>query len=275
MKTKLLILTLCLIVSSSLYSQVGINTDNSPPDNSAMLDVKSISKGLLPPRMTTAQQNAIASPVAGLVVYNTDAQTLYIFNGTSWVQVLPVNQNWVCGAPFMDSRDGRFYKTIPIGTQCWMTENINFGLHVNGSSNQTNNGIIEKYCYDDLESNCSIYGGFYQWNEMMNYVGSSNLNPSGIQGICPAGWHVPSDAEWNQLCIFLGGWSVSGGTLKEVGTQHWVNPNTGATNQSGFTALGAGDRENIGTYSYFGIASSCWGSSDSNSVFARYLWTCL
>jgi len=91
--------------------------------------------------------------------------------------------------PFTDARDGKTYNTVLIGTQCWMRENLNIGTRIDGSQNQTDNGTIEKYCYDDLESNCDIYGGLYQWDEAMQYV-----TTQGVQGICPAGWHLPTDA---------------------------------------------------------------------------------
>lgn len=106
---------------------------------------------------------------------------------------------------FTDQRDNQDYRWVKIGNQTWMAENLNTGTMLTGkSSNSYNNGIIEKYCYNDLESNCDKYGGLYKWDEIMNYQGSSSLNPSGIRGICPDGWHIPSDEEWNELERFLG-----------------------------------------------------------------------
>lgn len=148
--------------------------------------------------------------------------------------------SFVCGNPITDIRDGRSYNTVQIGSQCWLKENLNIGQRINGSQEQTNNSIIEKYCYSDFESNCDVYGGLYQWNEMMAYNSSSNTNPSNVEGICPSGWHLPSASEWTQLCNFLGGENVAGGKLKEVGTLHWFPPNVGATNESEFTGLPGG-----------------------------------
>jgi uncharacterized protein (TIGR02145 family) len=74
----------------------------------------------------------------------------------------------------------------------------------------------------------------------MNGAASSNTNPSNVQGICPNGWHLPSKAEWQQFAGFLGGVNIAGGKLKETGNGHWINPNTGATDEVGFTALPAG-----------------------------------
>ena len=130
---------------------------------------------------------------------------------------------------------GQNYNTVLIGTQCWFRENLNVGTRINGVVHQTNNSVIEKYCYNNLPSNCNVYGGLYQWGEMMQYV-----TTEGARGICPEGWHVPAASEWIVLREFLGDSLVAGGKMKETGYTHWAPPNTGATNSSGFTGLGAG-----------------------------------
>ena len=137
-----------------------------------------------------------------------------------------------------------------------------------GSANQTNNGIIEKYCYNNDDANCAIYGGLYQWDEAMQYV-----TTEGTQGICPIGWHLPTDAEWTLLTIFLGGESIAGGKMKEAGTAHWYAPNTGATNSSGFTALGSGYRNNSGNFYNLKYDEIFWSSSqaDATTAWYRYL----
>ncbi|MBI9037516.1 MAG: hypothetical protein JEY97_05225 [Bacteroidales bacterium] len=99
-----------------------------------------------------------------------------------------------CPMAFIDPRDGQEYNAVMIGSQCWMAENINAGEIINGSQSQINNGIIEKFCYDNDFVNCEIYGGLYQWNEMMDYT-----TIEGVQGICLTGWHLPTDEEWKQL----------------------------------------------------------------------------
>jgi len=241
---------------------VGINADGSEPDNSAMLDVSSTSKGFLPPRMNTTQRNSISSPVEGLVIYNTDEKTLNIYNGNSWDSIIP----FFCGQSFKDLRDGKVYTTVQIGTQCWMAQNLNIGNKIDGSGEQTNNSptpIIEKYCNDNNESNCDIYGGLYQWDEMMQYS-----TTSGVQGICPTGWHVPTDAEWATLITFLGGESVAGGKMKETGTTHWNGYNTGATNSSGFTALPGGYRATSGLYYTTGWNCTLWSSTQNSTTDA-------
>jgi len=105
-----------------------------------------------------------------------------------------VGGTFSCGQTLVDSRDGEYYATVQIGTQCWMAENLNVGTRINGVVSQTNNGIIEKHCYNDNETNCATYGGMYQWDETMQYS-----TVSGIQGICPTGWHIPAHDEFTTL----------------------------------------------------------------------------
>jgi len=152
----------------------------------------------------------------------------------------------------------QMYNTVQIGTQCWMAENLNIGTMVTRSS--TNNKIIEKYCYNNSFSNCYIYGGLYQWDEMMQYS-----TQQGAQGICPEGWHIPSDSEWTELIDFLGGESVAGGKMKSL-LSFWNNPNTGATNESGFSALPAGCNGEAPLFSFENLGKNgiFWTSSPSN-----------
>lgn len=173
---------------------------------------------------------------------------------------------FVCGTPMTDTRDGKTYSTVMIGTQCWFAQNLNVGTKVPSSAGQTEDGVFEKYCYNDDDANCAVYGGLYQWDEAMLYT----LTP-GAQGICPAGWHLPTDAEWTTLTTFLGGEAVAGGKLKEAGTTHWLSPNTGATNETGFTALPGGIRN--GTAPYFdglGYYGFWWSSNVYNTYTAWY-----
>ena len=273
MKKILILITYLLMIGPGLFAQTGVNTDGSQPDNSAMLDVKSTTRGLLPPRMTTTQMNGIPSPPEGLVVYNTTVNTICWFNGTSWV-------NWIN----LDGRGGdsvfyggKTYKSVIIGMQCWMTENLNVGTAILGNQDQANNGVIEKFCYNNITNNCDVYGGLYQWAEVVQYLNGAantvswNPAPAGnVQGICPAGWHLPSDAEWNTLATCLGGAVVAGGKMKETGIVHWDYPNVGATNSSGFTGLPAGDRDVSGTYIFLAIYGDFWTSSESSSNQAWY-----
>ena len=107
----------------------------------------------------------------------------------------------------------------------------------------------------------------------MNGAGSSGANQSGVQGVCPDGWHLPSDAEWTVLTDYLGGESLAGGKLKEAGTTHWWSPNTGATNSSGFTALPGGGRANTGGFYPTCKSALFWSATeyDSSDAWDRYL----
>jgi len=169
-----------------------------------------------------------------------------------------------CGDTLFDTRDGQFYTTVQIGTQCWMAENLNTGTLISGGTNSANNGIIEKYCYADDTNNCNTYGGLYQWNEAMQYNSTQ-----GVQGICPFGWHFPTDTEWTNLGDNLGGSGVAGGKVKEAGTTHWQSPNTGATNSSGFTGLPGGNLGNSGTFNYLSTNAFLWSSTEYTSTEVR------
>ncbi len=171
---------------------------------------------------------------------------------------------------FIDSRDGIKYKTVKIGDQIWMAENLKFLLEV-GIPDILSETTAYHYVlgYDGTNTveakateNYNSYGVLYNWPAAMNGERQSNTNPSGVQGVCPAGWHLPSHAEWEQLIDFLGGENVAGGKLKETGTTHWLSPNTGATNESGFNAVPGGDT-NLGR-DLTGVYSIWWSSSWNN-----------
>ena len=146
---------------------------------------------------------------------------------------------------------------------------------------------MEKYCYHNSTANCDTYGGLYQWAEMVQYLyGATNTTswnpvPGGnVQGICPPGWHIPTDAEWKTLEMHLGmtqtetdvwdwrGIHNEGGKLKEIGTMHWDSPNTGATNSSGFTALPGGYRYSNGSFHYLDYYGYWWSSSETSGAGA-------
>jgi uncharacterized protein (TIGR02145 family) len=164
--------------------------------------------------------------------------------------------------------EGQVYNTVLIGAQCWLKENLNVGTMIPGTQEMVDNDTIEKYCYNDEEDSCDVYGGLYQWDEMMQYV-----TTEGTQGICPTGWHLPTDAEWCTLeqevdttitCSSTGWRGVDGGgKLKEAGTTHWISPNTGATNSSGFTGLPGGERSPDGTFGSIAGYAKFWSSSEN------------
>jgi uncharacterized protein (TIGR02145 family) len=174
--------------------------------------------------------------------------------------IIPVYLNGV------SDLDGNYYKVVRIGSQIWMAENLNVGSPIS-DKDPSDNRIIEKYCYNNSKTDCSIYGGLYQWDEMMQYKASDNGLIGTTQGVCPIGWHIPTKNEWATLSDYLGGIQVAGGKLKEAGYTHWLAPNLGATNESGFSALPGGvvstpDHE----FSHLGIAGGWWTANESIEV---------
>jgi uncharacterized protein (TIGR02145 family) len=201
--------------------------------------------------------------------------------GTAYGNEVSFTTSWACGDPITDSRDSKTYNTVQIGTQCWLKENLNIGTRIDGSSDQTNNSNIEKYCYSNSEANCDVYGGLYQWAEMVQYLnGATNTTswnpiPTGnVVGICPNGWHIPSDGEWTTLFSSQGGTTVAGGKMKETGTTHWLTPNTGATNSSGFTGLPTGVRNSVGNFEKVGEYVPYFSSTEyaNNNMHIFYLY---
>ena len=203
----------------------------------------------------------------------------------------------LCPASFTDARDNNVYTAVQIGTQCWMAENLAYlpAVYPSDSGSETSPYY---YVYDyqgtDVAAakatiNYQTYGVLYNWPASMAGYASSDSIPSGVQGICPSGWHLPSDEEWKilegEVDSLYGypdpewddlGWrgTDAGGNLKETGTTHWNSPNTGATNSSGFTALPAGFRNHIGSFYNLGDIAYLWSSTEYNSSHAwnRFLY---
>jgi uncharacterized protein (TIGR02145 family) len=193
---------------------------------------------------------------------NTPNDTIYIMKGgvavgkhkissqvDSVIFYKPIILNSTSGT-FTDIRDNMVYNWIKIGNQVWMAENLKYLPGVVGptiGSPSTPYYYVSGYNGTSVTeakstANFSTYGVLYNWAAAMDGSASSSANPSGVKGVCPTGWHLPSDAEWTQLTDYLGGRSVAGGKLKETGTTHWNSPNTGATNEVGFTARPGGAR---------------------------------
>jgi uncharacterized protein (TIGR02145 family) len=162
---------------------------------------------------------------------------------------------------------GNVYTIITIGKQGWMKENLKTTRYSNGDSIRTTTPITlditneptpkYQWAYDGDESNVEIYGRLYTW-----YAAIDDRN------ICPTGWHVPTDTDWSTLITYLVGESVAGGKLKETGITHWKSPNTGATNESGFTALPGGYRYRNGTFYDIGGTGNWWSSTEVSTINA-------
>ncbi len=179
---------------------------------------------------------------------------------------------------FTDSRDGSVYQTVTIGKQVWMAENLKYLPSVVGSA--TGSGTTPYYYVygyegtnvEDAQStaNYAVFGVLYNWPAAMAGSIAGRSNPSGGQGVCPTGWHLPNDAEWTELFDYLGGIPFAGGKLKEIGTNHWISPNAAATNETGFTALPGGRRVSSGAFESVGENGYWWGDTDVSIIFAKY-----
>jgi len=164
--------------------------------------------------------------------------------------------------------DGNSYKTVRIGTQKWMAENLkvtrfNEGTFISKITDslqwRVNNSMPAWTYYNNDSTNNSRYGKLYNW------FAASKIT-TGNKNICPTGWHVPSISEWNILKDYLGGGSVAGGKLKEIGTKNWKSPNEGATNTSLFNARPGGFRYENGTFEGVGLNGSWWSTTEGTPV---------
>ena len=212
--------------------------------------------------------------------------TNYTITGTSQLLSVPyalyaknaesvddlMNQLYDQGSLKPKDGDGNLYNVIKIGNQRWLKENLKTTKYNDGTAipNVTDNTawvsqVTGAYCdYANNPANSATYGRLYNW-----YVVTST-NP---KNACPVGWRLPTDSEWTTLTTYLGGESVAGGKLKETGTTHWTTPNTGATNETGFTALPGGNRGGAGTFGNMGGLGFWWTDTeyDANNSMSRYL----
>jgi len=234
-----------------------------------------------PPQITTGQTETTYDPGTlennteyfwKIVAYDDHSNTT---EGSEWSFTTEAYL-WQCSDPFTDLCNGQTYNTVLIGEQCWLKENLNVGSMINGYKSMSDDGVIEKYCYDNEPANCETYGGLYQWNEIMEYS-----NTPGAQGICPAGWHIPTDDEWKTLegtvdSLYPVGdpeWEDTGSRGYDAGeklkfTSGW-NQGGNGTNDFGFTALPGGGRYSFGNFSNLTILVGFWSSIEFNSLTAR------
>ena len=174
-----------------------------------------------------------------------------------------------------DLRDGQTYKTVTIGDQTWMAENLNYAYTGVPASDSTS------WCYDNDPANCVKYGRLYTWAVAMDSVGTwstngkgcgygSTCSPTGtIRGICPEGWHLPDTTEWNTLFTAVGGQSTAGKVLKSQ--TGWDDSGNGM-DAFGFSALPAGLRDDNGGYDNEGSHAFFWSSTESYSYYAYYMF---
>ncbi|MBK8503491.1 MAG: fibrobacter succinogenes major paralogous domain-containing protein [Saprospiraceae bacterium] len=181
------------------------------------------------------------------------------WNGVFWVSL--------SGNSLYDV-DGNTYRTVVIGNQEWMQENLRTGKYLNGESislvsdnsqwQGLNTGAYSLYEHEATEEN--VYGKLYNWYAV--------IDP---RGLCPTGWRIPDSGDWTALVDFLGGASLAGGKLKETGLRHWNNPNTNATNESEFTGLAGGFRSFSGSFIFKGNSGSWWSTTTTIGTLDVYI----
>jgi uncharacterized protein (TIGR02145 family) len=164
------------------------------------------------------------------------------------IVILPGNSAFQCGQPFSDIRDNQVYSTRLIGTQCWMTQNLNHGTFINSNEIQADNCLPEKYCYNNNSSDCTTKGGLYQWDELLQYNESEP-----VQGLCPPGWHVSSETEWLTLLTTMNGPGLAGDSLKIDGS-------------SGFIAILPGLNYQNNTWAFDNFTTFYWTSTSSGTI---------
>ena len=230
-------------------------------------------------------------------VSNLSASTTYYVKAYAIANSVPEygNEKSFTTSPLLSDTvtdiEGNIYKTVKIGDQTWMAENLKVTRYPDGtpipfiedSAIWFHLSLYDQaYCwYDNMITN-GYYGALYTWSAAMNGTEGSDANPSGIQGVCPDVWHIPSDSEWKQFEMFLGmsqeeadgtDWrgTDEGGRMKHEGTIFWEDPNTGATNESGFSALPGGWRHGGAFFVGLGTNARFWTSSKMSYAWIRGL----
>lgn len=257
MKKALVLLSFLFLIVTARTQSLAINTDGSPADASALLDVKSTSKGFLPPRMTAAQRTAIFSPANGLLVYQTDYPLgFYFFKEGVWTRLSETTSY----------PNGTATPVLTICCQSWMTKNLDVDKYRNGDlipkvTDPTAWAALTTgaYCYynNDSTTYAATYGKLYNWYAVND-----------PRGLAPEGWHIPTDFEWTTLENCLGGETVAGGAMKETGTTHWLTPNTGANNRSGFLGLPGGGRSDDGSFVSVTYNGIWWSATEEITAYA-------
>ncbi len=191
----------------------------------------------------------------------------------------------------LEDIEGHVYKSIKIGTQVWMAENLKTTRYANGTLLVSGTGagditgdFTTKYVFDygDSPTNTDIYGKLYTWAAAMNGSATNNLNPSGVQGVCPTDWHLPSDSDWTELTEYLSnngfGYEGSGSDIGKslASSSVWtsfatagrVGNDLGSNNSSGFTGLPGGTRISDSSFGNIGTGAYWWSSTEGNATIS-------
>jgi uncharacterized protein (TIGR02145 family) len=203
------------------------------------------------------------SKITGLMASTTFYVRAYATNGEGTGYGNEVS--FMTGFNTLQDVDGNSYNIVQIGTQLWMKENLKTTRYKDGGSiplvqdnTEWSNITYPGYCWynNDAATYKGTYGALYNWYSV------------NTDRLCPTGWHVPNESEWTALTNYLGGTGVAGGKLKETGTSHWNNPNTGATNETGFTAIPCGYRSYGGEFTAIGSTGAWWSSTETDAYSA-------
>jgi uncharacterized protein (TIGR02145 family) len=314
---KLFTLLAFVVTITAMPQSVAISDDGSVADGSAILDVKSTTKGFLLPRMTSAQRDVIVDPVAGLQIWCTDCGptgAIEVYTGSEWSKAgvtssqaaiidntsntntgdNATNTQYSAQAALITglqeqiaeliSDNSLVSRSVATGTQKWTTKNLDVATYRDGTpipevADPSAWAALKTgaWCYYDNDVyKGTTYGKLYNWYAVMGITVKEDATPTADQiaarkELAPAGWHVPSDEEWTTLTTFLDG--NAGGKMKEMGDTHWWEPNVGATNSSGFTALPGGYRYNNGPFNDIGSYGYWWSSTEdvTTNAWFRYL----
>ena len=261
----IILLALLFVNISFSVAQVAINENGAAPDSNSILDINSNNKGILIPSidLDTSSINAnIGANEIGMMVFNINpnyknGKGFYYWSGNDWLTLVLIQSTSVA------DYDGNIYSSVKMGNKIWMAENLKTTHYSDGTA-------ANYLAYDLKDSLSNIYGYLYKWQDAMHNDSSSNSNPSGVQGVCPSGWHLPSEAEFEDLIHFVGGDSLGGGALKEFGTYHWNVPNKGASNFSKFNALPGGMFvgfiQGQFMFDYLGEYANFWSCTEADST---------
>ena len=268
-------------ISSSSVGKIKLSSSQKTISSSSASEPKSsssVSKTVLSSSIEKSKSSSSASPESSssssqTVVLSSDSHeesSGSSFNGWSWDVPKEARLNpEITYGTMTDSRDGKTYKTVKIGNQIWMAENLNYADSVT-----TTSLIDESWCYNDVAANCDVGGRLYSWFAAIDLKktgcgnGPNCLTTLPVQGICPEGWHLPDSTEWNTLFAAVGGASTAGKMLKSQGG--WNNDYDGSIVKGidayGFSALPVGHRYNNGFFSDEGRNARFWTASEDSSA---------
>lgn len=212
------------------------------------------------------------TPAPGTIRFNPTTNDFEGWNGLFWASL--TGNQYEIGE--MIDQDGNTYPTVIIGTQEWTATNLRTTTYRNGNkivliaNDAAGNSAWRTANYGAYAVYDTIGTGYPFDLEKFGYLYNWYAVNDG-RGLCPTGWHEPTDSEWTTLTDFLGDLPIAGGPMKKAGTTHWRSPNTGATNESGFTGLPGGNRSvDIGSSFVIGIFGYWWSSTESSSNKAWY-----